>query len=122
MQSVSFIPSGNFGNILAGYFAKRMGLPISKLIIATNENDILQRFWQTGAYEKQGYLIEDGAKAHPEGVNETLSPAMDILVSSTLSGYCGSLHLMSAPPMSGMVICRREEVQRAQRSKSGSTS
>lgn len=84
------VPTGNFGDILAGYFAKRMGLPVSKLIIATNENDILYRFWQTGAYEKsttygavaEGGLVEDGAKAHPEGVKETLSPAMDILVSS----------------------------------------
>ena len=67
-----------------------MGLPIQKLVIATNENDILHRFWQTGSYEKhpvhgkevQGGIEEDGAKAHPEGVKETLSPAMDILVSS----------------------------------------
>ncbi|KAL8724187.1 MAG: hypothetical protein Q9181_006935 [Wetmoreana brouardii] len=81
---------GNFGDILAGYFAKRMGLPVSNLIIATNENDILYRFWQTGAYEKhtthgtaaEGGLVEDGVKAHPEGVKETLSPAMNILVSS----------------------------------------
>jgi len=85
------IPTGNFGDILAGYFAKRMGLPVSKLIIATNENDILHRFWQTGAYQKhhfsngaaEGGIVEDGVKAHPEGVKETLSPAMDILVSSS---------------------------------------
>ncbi|KAF2238399.1 tryptophan synthase beta subunit-like PLP-dependent enzyme [Viridothelium virens] len=84
------VPTGNFGDILAGYIAKRMGLPVSKLIIATNENDILHRFWRTGAYEKQdvhgsaaeGGLVEDGVKAHVEGVKETLSPAMDILVSS----------------------------------------
>jgi threonine synthase len=84
------VPTGNFGDILAGYFAKRMGLPMSKLIIATNENDILHRFWETGTYEKhtvhsaaaEGGLIEDGVKAHTEGVKETLSPAMDILVSS----------------------------------------
>lgn len=75
---------------MAGYFAKRMGLPVEKLVIATNENDILDRFWKTGHYEKkavhgveaQGGLAADGAKAHEDGVRETLSPAMDILVSS----------------------------------------
>ncbi|KAL9023776.1 MAG: hypothetical protein Q9180_008113, partial [Flavoplaca navasiana] len=84
------VPTGNFGDILAGYFAKRMGLPVSKLVIACNENDILHRFLQTGRYEKQpvhgaaaaGGLVEDGVKASPEGVKETLSPSMDILVSS----------------------------------------
>ncbi|KAI1388274.1 threonine synthase [Hypoxylon trugodes] len=84
------VPSGNFGDILAGYFAHRMGLPTEKLVIATNENDILDRFWKTGRYEKkpaygkeaQGGLTQDGVKAHEDGVKETLSPAMDILVSS----------------------------------------
>ncbi|KAF2189579.1 threonine synthase-like protein [Zopfia rhizophila CBS 207.26] len=84
------VPTGNFGDILAGYFAKRMGLPSKKLVIATNENDILHRFWQTGKYEKkpvhgkeaEGGIPEDGVKAHEDGVKETLSPAMDILVSS----------------------------------------
>ncbi|KAF9696215.1 hypothetical protein EKO04_006077 [Ascochyta lentis] len=84
------VPTGNFGDILAGYFAKRMGLPAEKLVIATNENDILHRFWESGKYEKkkvhgreaQGGLVEDGVKAHEDGVKETLSPAMDILVSS----------------------------------------
>ncbi|KAI9828111.1 MAG: threonine synthase [Thelocarpon impressellum] len=84
------VPTGNFGDILAGYFAKRMGLPMDKLVIATNENDILDRFWKTGFYEKhavhgreaEGGLPSDGAKAHSSGVKETLSPAMDILVSS----------------------------------------
>jgi threonine synthase len=84
------VPTGNFGDILAGYFAKRMGLPVEKLVIATNENDILDRFWKTGHYEKkavhgvkaEGGIAEDGAKAGEDGVKETLSPAMDILVSS----------------------------------------
>ena len=84
------VPTGNFGDVLAGYYAKRMGLPTEKLVVATNENDILYRFWTTGRYEKhalhgreaEGGIPEDGAKAHPSGVKETLSPAMDILVSS----------------------------------------
>lgn len=84
------VPTGNFGDVLAGYFAKRMGLPVEKLVVATNENDILDRFWRTGHYEKkavhglaaEGGFADDGAKAHEEGVRETLSPAMDILVSS----------------------------------------
>lgn len=67
-----------------------MGLPAEKLVIATNENDILHRFWESGKYEKkpvhgrqaEGGLVEDGVKAHESGVKETLSPAMDILVSS----------------------------------------
>ncbi|EMF09267.1 threonine synthase [Sphaerulina musiva SO2202] len=86
------VPTGNFGDILAGYFATRMGLPTDKLVIATNENDILHRFWKTGYYEKQakhgreaeggGAEVEDGAKADPSGVKMTFAPAMDILVSS----------------------------------------
>ena len=84
------VPTGNFGDILAGFFAKRMGLPAEKLVIATNANDILHRFWESGRYEKktvhgrqaEGGIPEDGAKAHESGVKETLSPAMDILVSS----------------------------------------
>ena len=84
------VPTGNFGDVLAGYFAKRMGLPIEKLVIATNENDILDRFFKSGSYSKrpvhgqeaEGGFKEDGVKAHEDGVKETLSPAMDILVSS----------------------------------------
>lgn len=87
------VPTGNFGDILAGYYAKRMGLPIAKLVVSTNENDILDRFWKTGRYEKRDpsqdlqETIEtggDGKQATADGANvkETLSPAMDILVSS----------------------------------------
>ncbi|KAL2265223.1 hypothetical protein VTJ83DRAFT_6323 [Remersonia thermophila] len=74
------VPSGNFGDILAGYFAFRMGLPVDKFVIATNENDILDRFWKTGRYEKKAADAQAAAEA--DGVKETLSPAMDILVSS----------------------------------------
>ncbi|KAH9854581.1 tryptophan synthase beta subunit-like PLP-dependent enzyme [Lenzites betulinus] len=91
------VPTGNFGDILAGYYAKRMGLPIGRLGVATNANDILARFWKSGAYEKvdsaAGAPAEgasepaggasDGKQAtDASGVRETLSPAMDILVSS----------------------------------------
>ena len=69
-RKVSFtVPTGNFGDIFAGYIAKRMGLPIEKLVIATNQNDILHRTMETGAYTK-------------EGVTPSISPSMDIQVSS----------------------------------------
>ena len=70
-EKVKFVvPSGNFGDILAGYFAKKMGLPVEKLVIATNANDILDRFLKSGTYERS------------DEVAATLSPAMDILISS----------------------------------------
>jgi threonine synthase len=69
-REISFtVPTGNFGDIFAGYAAKRMGLPIGKLIIATNRNDILARTLASGRYEVTG-------------VNATTSPSMDIQVSS----------------------------------------
>jgi threonine synthase len=69
-RPVSFsVPTGNFGDILAGYYAERMGLPIERLMIATNENDILARALASGRYE-------------PRGVRTTQSPSMDIQVSS----------------------------------------
>lgn len=70
------VPSGNFGDILAGYYAKEMGLPADRLIIATNENDILDRFMKSGRYEKFA------AQSGPAEVKATYSPAMDILISS----------------------------------------
>ncbi|KMU78136.1 threonine synthase [Coccidioides immitis RMSCC 3703] len=95
---------GDQGDILAGYFACRMGLPVDKLVIATNENDILDRFWKTGRYEKkpaqgqeaEGGLEVDGVKAHEGGVRETLSPAMDILVSSNFERLLWFLAYQSA--------------------------
>lgn len=69
-RKVSFtVPTGNFGDIFAGYCAKRMGLPIARLVIATNENDILARTLRTGRYEMRG-------------VSATTSPSMDIQISS----------------------------------------
>ena len=68
------IPTGNFGNIFAGYFAIRMGAPIDQLILASNENNILAQFFQTGEYT-QGI------------VKETLSPAMDIQAASNFERY-----------------------------------
>ncbi|KKB84114.1 threonine synthase [Devosia limi DSM 17137] len=69
-RKVSFaVPTGNFGDIFAGYCAKRMGLPIERLIVATNANDILRRAIDTGRYEM-------------EGVAPTISPSMDIQISS----------------------------------------
>ncbi|MEM6595111.1 MAG: threonine synthase [Pseudomonadota bacterium] len=80
-RKVSFtVPTGNFGDIFAGYIAKQMGLPIEKLVIATNQNDILHRTLETGAYTT-------------EGVTPSISPSMDIQVSSNFEralfyAYC----------------------------------
>lgn len=66
------VPTGNFGNILASYYGKQMGLPINKFICASNENKVLTDFFETGVYDKRRELIL------------TESPSMDILVSSNL--------------------------------------
>lgn len=69
-KSISFsVPTGNFGDIFAGYLARNMGLPINQLIVATNKNDILHRFISQNQY-------------HQEPLEHTLSPSMDIMVSS----------------------------------------
>ncbi|MBE0554513.1 MAG: threonine synthase [Rhodobacteraceae bacterium] len=69
-RPVSFtVPTGNFGDIFAGYIARRMGLPIDRLVIATNQNDILDRALKSGAYQTNG-------------VKPSISPSMDIQVSS----------------------------------------
>ncbi len=72
-DKISFcVPTGNFGDILAGYYAKEMGLPIEKLIIASNSNNVLTDFFKTGRYDANREL------------KKTISPSMDILVSSNL--------------------------------------
>ena len=69
-QDINFsVPTGNFGDVYAGYLAKKMGLPINKLIVATNQNDILHRAISGGSYEV-------------EKVHETISPSMDIQIAS----------------------------------------
>jgi len=75
-EKVSFaVPSGNFGNIYAGYVARRMGLPIRKLILASNENDVLDEFFRTGRYRVR------------RRVQETSSPSMDISKASNFERY-----------------------------------
>lgn len=74
-QKVSFsVPTGNFGDIYAGYLAKHMGLPVDRLIVATNKNDILHRF-----ISSNDYSVSD--------LSKTFSPSMDILVSSNFERY-----------------------------------
>ena len=68
------VPTGNFGNIFAGYLAKKMGLPLGRLNLATNDNDILARFFRSGVYERGS-------------VHFSLSPAMDIQVASNFERY-----------------------------------
>ena len=72
-DAVNFsVPTGNFGDILAGYLAKKLGLPVGKLICASNANNVLTDFIQTGTYDRRRPLLK------------TISPSMDILVSSNL--------------------------------------
>jgi threonine synthase len=72
-EAVDFIvPTGNFGNILAGYFAKKMGLPVGRFVCASNRNDVLTDFLTTGRYDRRRAFYK------------TASPSMDILISSNL--------------------------------------
>ncbi|MBS0610764.1 MAG: threonine synthase [Proteobacteria bacterium] len=77
-QKVSFtVPSGNFGNICAGHVARQMGLPIAHLIVATNENDVLDEFFRTGVYQVRGAA----------NTYETSSPSMDISKASNFERF-----------------------------------
>ncbi len=77
-EAVSFaVPSGNFGNICAGHVARQMGLPIRRLVLATNENDVLDEFFRTGVYRPRR-----GAE-----VQQTSSPSMDISKASNFERY-----------------------------------
>lgn len=104
-RSVAFsVPTGNFGDIFAGYLARNMGLPISQLVVATNRNDILHRFMSGNRYDKD--------MLHP-----SLSPSMDIMVSSNFERLLFDLHgrnggavaeLMSAFKSSGKLSVEEE--------------
>lgn len=79
-RKVSFtVPTGNFGDILAGWVAKQMGLPVERLVVATNSNDILARTLETGVYEMRG-------------VAATTSPSMDIQISSNFERLLFEVH------------------------------
>ncbi len=77
-QQVSFcVPSGNFGNVLAGHIARTMGLPIHRLVVATNENDVLDEFFRTGVYRTR----------RAQETHQTSSPSMDISKASNFERF-----------------------------------
>ncbi len=81
-QQVSFtVPSGNFGNILSGHIARGMGLPVRRLVLATNENNVLEEFFRTGIY----------APRNPEHTYATSSPSMDISRASNFERFVNDL-------------------------------
>ncbi|TRX73212.1 threonine synthase [Pseudomonas mangiferae] len=95
-RSVAFsVPTGNFGDIFAGYLARNMGLPINQLIVATNRNDILHRFMSGNRYVKE--------TLHP-----TLSPSMDIMVSSNFERLLFDLHGRSGAAIAGLMDTFRQ--------------
>ncbi|PZQ52175.1 MAG: threonine synthase [Rhodovulum sulfidophilum] len=90
-RKVSFtVPTGNFGDVFAGYVAKRMGLPIDRLVIATNQNDILHRTLESGAYVKSG-------------VEPSISPSMDIQVSSNFERLLFELYDREGPAVAELM-------------------
>jgi threonine synthase len=95
-RKVSFaVPTGNFGDILAGYYAKRMGLPIERLMVATNENDILVRALASGVYRRSG-------------VKPTQSPSMDIQISSNFERLLFEAHDRDADALRGSMGSLRQ--------------
>jgi len=90
------VPSGNFGNLFAGWVARRMGAPLSQLVCASNTNDILTRFFTTGVYE-QGEVVP------------TLSPSMDIQVSSNLERLLFELYGRDGATVAELLTAFRED-------------
>ena len=107
-EKINFsVPTGNFGDIYAGYVAKKMGLPINKLVIATNNNDILKRAFDTGVYK-------------PLQVKQTISPSMDIQIASNFErlvfDVCSNdsnriLKLMNDLNKNGKFVLEKEELK-----------
>ena len=98
-EKINFVvPTGNFGNILAGWYAKQMGLPVSRFVCASNENNVLTEFIRTGTYNKN------------RPFHVTASPSMDILVSSNLERLLFTLS-GSAPETDGYMRALREQGQ-----------
>lgn len=104
------VPTGNFGDIFAGYLAKKMGLPVGKLIVATNENNILERFIKEGVYE-------------PGEFHSTYSPSMDIQVASNFERYLYYLldedskaifELMEQFKTEGKIVVNEERLRKVQ--------
>ena len=85
------VPTGNFGDILAGYYAKLLGLPVHKLIVASNANHVLTDFFQTGVYDRN------------RPFHKTLSPSMDILISSNLERLLYYMSGKNAPYISELM-------------------
>lgn len=90
------VPTGNFGDIFAGFLAKKMGLPVSKLILATNENNILERFVNEGIYQ-------------PGEFHMTYSPSMDIQVASNFERYLYYLQGEDAASVASLMDSFRQE-------------
>ena len=90
-RKVSFaVPTGNFGDVFAGYVAQRMGLPIDRLVIGTNQNDILHRTLETGRHVK-------------EGVAPSISPSMDIQISSNFERLLFELYDREGPAVAALM-------------------
>lgn len=112
IESVNFsVPTGNFGDIFAGYLAKKMGLPVGKLIVATNENNILEGFIQDGVYK-------------PGEFRSTYSPSMDIQVASNFERYLYYLvgenpnavsELMESFKTEGKIVVNEELLQQVKK-------
>ncbi|MGK5092662.1 threonine synthase [Deltaproteobacteria bacterium TL4] len=123
-EKVNFsVPTGNFGDILAGYYAKKMGLPIDQLMVATNRNDILYRFFRQGQY-------------HLETVHPTWSPSMDIQISSNferflfdisgqsseqLVSWMSSFHKTGKLTLEGSFLKRAQQEMQAERASEEET-